>query len=835
VKTDGEDENCGKLSKVHGPPTPLLQTRESFSVIDNTSTSVDFESLDVDDVANSFPSSKDPVVPLTDRERIVQEILETEISFRNFLIAQNKTFATRLPKELSANEHKLCFGHADQLLSFSELFMKELQTEISESGKQLSEVGKIYCKLSPFFKMYTAYASVHFQISQLIEDLYRKKERFKKICDECKEAPECKGQTLQSLLIMPIQRIPRHVLLLKELRKNTEQEHPDSKHIDEAQEKLREIADLMNREIGDMENRIKLLELQRKMKPQPELFKTGRMLLRSGMLKKRAHDGSMQDLMFFLMTDCLVYAKPLQMVLNGVKFQFRRMIQVARVNTIEAGRSEDETSISPLSSSMIEMMDGIVVVSPGEDGGQRRSFSSDSSPSDDSSTVPSEPVGQGGADVGEKSPANSLKSRKDLFPFKIHGTKSFILFASSEEERQSWLSDLELNSDPNVMTDIELREQKLLEEKQREIKRNEEKMKDMKVSDPVRVCSATAWFKLNMDSSKSKSFKRKLVETTAATGSEEPGNGPELQLKFLISKTGIDLSRSGAVAPFSILSMNITVISARNIASLIAAATTKGTQGVYCQIIFGKTINRTRCFNFAEDPTWMEEFHNMSFLAGFHSTLQVRVKVANTTKYRKEPVIASVDLCIKDILGYTGVEVDSNEVQKSVIKDESSRAIQRKFARMKQAKGVHVSSSTLTDSYKLQRIRPITESLPTSLKPLPPTPPGSHAVQQRNSSEGIMPPIVRPRPMSHRSETGEVLLTSPPNNQGHVKKTIRRYESDNLQPQTHNSPRPNYRQRIRRSMSGSQSAEIESKLQRERLVARPLPPPPTEARTTSAV
>lgn len=55
----------------------------------------------------------------------------------------------------------------------------------------------------------------------------------------------CKGLALQSFLIMPIQRIPRYILFLEDLKKKTPESHPDSKELANAIEKTRKMADSM--------------------------------------------------------------------------------------------------------------------------------------------------------------------------------------------------------------------------------------------------------------------------------------------------------------------------------------------------------------------------------------------------------------------------------------------------------------------------------------------------------------------------------------------------------------------------------------------------------------
>ncbi|GBG31306.1 Rho guanine nucleotide exchange factor, putative [Hondaea fermentalgiana] len=497
---------------------------------------------------------------------------------------------------------------------------------------------------------------------------------------QCKLEQDCKDQTLQSMLIMPIQRVPRYLLLLKELRKATPEDHSDHAVLADALAALTEVAGSMNREIGDMECMVQILELQRNMKPQPQLMKTGRRLVRSGPLRKLSQDHSyQQELHFFLFNDCLVYAKLMPRIIGGVKYQFRRMIQVARVQDLGLEGTSDPPN-------------------PANGAFAKR----------ESLKLPKTTVLASESAVDGEQPSNSSpgsRQRDALFPLRILGTKSLTVFAASEEERRAWLADLEEHADPSVVTDTEAL-QKEQEAKLREsMEAAEERLKDMRVSDPVRVHAATAWVKLNTTSS-----------------ANPPKDDPELQLKFLVSKTGTDLCSAGGVKPFSVLSLTLTILDARSILTLVREATSKHASGVYCLIQFGKTTHRTSVFHEDEEPIWMQDFHGMNFLAGFHSALQIKVKLVSKSKLRKDPVLATLDIRIQDVLAMTGFRVDSHQEQEAII-TASAKVTDKKVSRMKQPKAVHVLTSTLTDDYKLNQIRPATESLPLSAKPLPEVPP----------------------------------------------------------------------------------------------------------------
>jgi hypothetical protein len=68
------------------------------------------------------------------------------------------------------------------------------------------------------------------------------------------------GLDLMSYMIQPVQRVPRYVLLLKELKRNTTSADPHYADIKEALSKIQKIAAAINEAKRQMENMSKLLE-----------------------------------------------------------------------------------------------------------------------------------------------------------------------------------------------------------------------------------------------------------------------------------------------------------------------------------------------------------------------------------------------------------------------------------------------------------------------------------------------------------------------------------------------------------------------------------------------
>ena len=68
---------------------------------------------------------------------------------------------------------------------------------------------------NPQFKLYTAYVNNYDTAAALCEQLQSSNQKFRAFCQQADKNPRCKGLSLLSYLIMPVQRLPRYSMLLK--------------------------------------------------------------------------------------------------------------------------------------------------------------------------------------------------------------------------------------------------------------------------------------------------------------------------------------------------------------------------------------------------------------------------------------------------------------------------------------------------------------------------------------------------------------------------------------------------------------------------------------------
>jgi len=116
-------------------------------------------------------------------------------------------------------------------------------------------IGEIINQIIPFFKIYTVYVNGYdVALSMIDEEREKKNSDFDKFLIDI----ENEGTLFQSYLVLPIQRPPRYVLLLKELVKFTPVDHPDYSYLEKSLTTLEEVASSINKKKADSESQFQV-------------------------------------------------------------------------------------------------------------------------------------------------------------------------------------------------------------------------------------------------------------------------------------------------------------------------------------------------------------------------------------------------------------------------------------------------------------------------------------------------------------------------------------------------------------------------------------------------
>uniref|UniRef100_T1IVA4 Protein vav n=1 Tax=Strigamia maritima TaxID=126957 RepID=T1IVA4_STRMM len=256
-------------------------------------TSVQIPDEDIyEDLCSFQQNSKNSLVlapPLEKRDYCIKELIETE---KNYIVVLNmiiRNFITPLKQILSAEDRKNMFLSIKELSEIHAGFHNELIKAHSGSAR----FSQCFLNWRDKFVIYGDYCSNLPRAQELVDELCTKNELVKQTILGCQtEANEGKFK-LRDLLSVPMQRVLKYHLLLKELIHNTPATHEDYSGLEKSLECMLDIAQYVNEVKRDNETLQIIHDIQASitdlsMPKDLELKDYGR-LLKDGELKIRSH------------------------------------------------------------------------------------------------------------------------------------------------------------------------------------------------------------------------------------------------------------------------------------------------------------------------------------------------------------------------------------------------------------------------------------------------------------------------------------------------------------------------------------------------------------------
>lgn len=127
---------------------------------------------------------------------------------RNFIIPL-KCMASGDDAFLSKEQVELLFSNLLQITELNRKFQDDIRERV-ENWSPDQRIGDLLKSFGPFFKMYTTYVNNHELATKLLLTIDKQKSPFRQWVDQTMEKASIKDQMFSSLLILPIQRVPRY-------------------------------------------------------------------------------------------------------------------------------------------------------------------------------------------------------------------------------------------------------------------------------------------------------------------------------------------------------------------------------------------------------------------------------------------------------------------------------------------------------------------------------------------------------------------------------------------------------------------------------------------------
>uniref|UniRef100_F6UNX4 Uncharacterized protein n=1 Tax=Ciona intestinalis TaxID=7719 RepID=F6UNX4_CIOIN len=204
---------------------------------------------------------KDCYIQQDKRGYCITEIIETERNYVQHLTMMVGKFIEpfRQHQGIDEKDIRAIFMNIEDLLPIHQDFLRELEKSSSESPSTLS---RPFLKFKDRFLLYGLYCSKLIDAQDHLEDVKKMNPRSGMFVEECEARASPSKFKLRELLCVPMQRILKYQLLVKELNKHTIDKHPDKGELAGALESMQELSHYVNEVKRDSEMLITINQVQ---------------------------------------------------------------------------------------------------------------------------------------------------------------------------------------------------------------------------------------------------------------------------------------------------------------------------------------------------------------------------------------------------------------------------------------------------------------------------------------------------------------------------------------------------------------------------------------------
>jgi hypothetical protein len=226
------------------------------------------------------------------------------------------------------------FSPIEVMFLYNESFLAELRHLRTMSATPDFAVGKAFLLLGDFMRTYAPYCN-NYNVSLAALDRCGRLSAFRALVQRAAALHDCE---LPSLLIKPVQRLPRYVLLLRQLCDCTPPSHVDSASLAQALQKMQAIASELNEAKREAESFAEVVRVYNSIAPRDrgaiqDLIAPTRRYLKEGRVYYRRDELAANDPHYlFLFNDLLLIALPPVRGLYSVVL----LLDLANVTAVQA-------------------------------------------------------------------------------------------------------------------------------------------------------------------------------------------------------------------------------------------------------------------------------------------------------------------------------------------------------------------------------------------------------------------------------------------------------------------------------------------------------------------
>ncbi|KAJ8734855.1 hypothetical protein PYW08_014105 [Mythimna loreyi] len=211
---------------------------------------------------------------LSPRQQVFMELLQTESNYVGILhtivtmfkqpleeMAEDDNSNGKNQALLNNTELKIIFGNLPPIYELHQRMLEELRYAQAHWSEETS-IGRLVLRYTPdMVKAYPPFVNFFENTKEMLQQCDRENPRFHAFLKICQTKPECGRQSLQELLIRPVQRLPSISLLLDDILKHTHKNNPDHGALVQALAGLREVMSHINEDKRKTEGQLQMFDI----------------------------------------------------------------------------------------------------------------------------------------------------------------------------------------------------------------------------------------------------------------------------------------------------------------------------------------------------------------------------------------------------------------------------------------------------------------------------------------------------------------------------------------------------------------------------------------------
>jgi len=242
------------------------------------------------------------------RAHIVQEIMQVEVNYvknltlmvRKFLHPLASASASKRPI-ITTDKVSAIFSTIENIQNHNSILADGLQSRIkrwlADNKKDYLLIGDIFQKAGAFMNDYSKYINNYNSSIKIYNECRKTNPAFAQFIKKVENDPELNDKELENLLITPVQQLPRYIMLINDLIRNTNEDHPDYKPLNDALEKIKHITSYINEKKREAEDAFAMLQIHQTLhgKVPSSFIAPHRKFIREGTIHFGSSSGSFKE------------------------------------------------------------------------------------------------------------------------------------------------------------------------------------------------------------------------------------------------------------------------------------------------------------------------------------------------------------------------------------------------------------------------------------------------------------------------------------------------------------------------------------------------------------